>query len=97
MTDWRTLLRPQLIDLGPYEPGPSLDELRREYDLDDVARLNWNEGLFGPLPGVLGAVGRELDEAWAYPEHAYLELRERIAGETGAAPDQVLPGTASRR
>jgi histidinol-phosphate aminotransferase len=92
MTDCRSLLRPQLLDLGPYVPGPSLDALKREYGLDGVAKLNWNEGLFGPLPGVLEAVARELDETWAYPEHAYLELRERIAAETGAGPGQILPG-----
>ena len=91
MTDWASLLRPQLIDLGPYVPGASLDELKREYGLDEVAKLNWNEGLFGPLPGVLGAVAAELDEIWAYPEHAYLELREGIARETGAHPEQILP------
>jgi histidinol-phosphate aminotransferase len=92
MTDWTPLLRPQLLDLGPYEPGPSLDALKREYGLDDVAKLNWNEGLFGPLPGVLDAVARGLDETWAYPEHAYLELRERIGAETGAGSGQILPG-----
>ena len=91
MTDWASLLRPQLIDLGPYVPGASLDELKREYGLDEVAKLNWNEGLFGPLPGVLDAVAAELDETWAYPEHAYLELREGIAAETGAQPEQILP------
>jgi histidinol-phosphate aminotransferase len=91
MTDWTPLLRPQLIDLGPYVPGPSLDELKLEYGLDEVAKLNWNEGLFGPLPGVLDAVAAELDETWAYPEHAYLELREGIAGETGARAEQILP------
>ena len=91
MTDWASLLRPQLIDLGPYVPGASLDELKREYGLDEVAKLNWNEGLFGPLPGVLDAVAAELDETWAYPEHAYLELREGIARETGAQPEQILP------
>ncbi len=91
MTDWASLLRPQLIDLGPYVPGPSLDELKREYGLDEVAKLNWNEGLFGPLPGVLDAVRAELDEAWAYPEHAYIELREGIAVETGAQAGQILP------
>jgi histidinol-phosphate aminotransferase len=91
MTDWSALLRPQLIDLGPYVPGPSLDELKREYGLDEVAKLNWNEGLFGPLPGVLDAVAAELDESWAYPEHAYLELREGIAAETGAQAEQILP------
>jgi histidinol-phosphate aminotransferase len=91
MTDWAPLLRRQLIDLGPYAPGPSLDELKLEYGLDEVAKLNWNEGLFGPLPGVLDAVASELDESWAYPEHAYLELRDGIAAETGARPEQILP------
>jgi histidinol-phosphate aminotransferase len=91
MTDWAPLLRPQLIDLGPYIPGASLDELKQEYGLDEVAKLNWNEGLFGPLPGVLDAVAAELDETWAYPEHAYLQLRAGIAAETGATPEQILP------
>jgi histidinol-phosphate aminotransferase len=92
MTDWSEVLRPQLLDLGPYEPGPSLDDLKRKIGIDDVAKLNWNEGLFGPLPGVLDAVARELPETWSYPEHAYLELREGLAAETGARPDQILPG-----
>ena len=92
MTDWASLLRPQLIDLGPYVPGPSVDELKREYGLDEVAKLNWNEGLFGPLPGVLEAVAGELPESWSYPEHAYLELREGIARDIGARADQILPG-----
>jgi histidinol-phosphate aminotransferase len=92
MTDWSALLRAQLLDLGPYVPGPSLDELRRAHGVDDVAKLNWNEGLFGPLPGVLDAVAGELPESWSYPEHAYLGLREGIARDIGARADQILPG-----
>jgi histidinol-phosphate aminotransferase len=92
MTDWSVVLRAQLLDLGPYEPGPSLDELRREHGVEDLAKLNWNEGLFGPLPGVLDAVAGELPESWAYPEHAYLGLREGIARDIGARADQILPG-----
>jgi histidinol-phosphate aminotransferase len=92
MTDWSDVLRPQLLDLGPYVPGPSLDDLKRKHGIEDVAKLNWNEGLFGPLPGVLDAVAAELSETWSYPEHAYLELREALAAETGARPDQILPG-----
>jgi histidinol-phosphate aminotransferase len=92
MTDWSELLRPQLLDLGPYVPGPSLDDLKRQHGLDDVAKLNWNEGLFGPLPGVLDAVAAALPRSWTYPEHAYLELREGIAADIGAQPSQVLPG-----
>jgi histidinol-phosphate aminotransferase len=89
---WDTLVKPALRDTGPYEPGPSLDELKARHGLTDVAKLNWNEGLWGPLPGVLEAVAESLDQAWAYPEHAYGALKEAIAAETGAAPAQVLPG-----
>ena len=76
---------------GPYVPGPSLDELMTRHGLTEVAKLNWNEGLWGPLPGVLDAVAGALDQSWGYPEHAYLALREAIAAETAVAPGQVLP------
>ena len=92
MSGWEGVVRPGLRDVGAYRPGPSLDELMARHGLSEVAKLNWNEGLWGPLPGVLDAARAALDEAWAYPEHAYHSLREAIGAETGAPPDQVLPG-----
>jgi len=92
VSTWTDFVRPPLREIGPYRPGPSLDELMAEHGLDRVDKLNWNEGLWGPLPGVLDAVAGALDQTWAYPEHAYGALREAIAAETGAAPGQVLPG-----
>jgi histidinol-phosphate aminotransferase len=92
LSTWTDLVRPPLREIGPYRPGPSLDELMAAHGLERVDKLNWNEGLWGPLPGVLDAVAAALDQTWAYPEHAYGALREAIAAETGAAPDQVLPG-----
>ena len=89
---WAALVRPALRDTGPYVPGASLDELMARHGLTEVAKLNWNEGLWGPLPGVEEAVTAALGEAWAYPEHAYNALREAIAAETGAAPAEVVPG-----
>ena len=89
---WDTLLRPPLREIGAYEPGEPLDELMARHGLTTVDKLNWNEGLWGPLPGVLDAVAGALDQSWAYPEHAYNALREAIAAETGAPPAQVLPG-----
>jgi histidinol-phosphate aminotransferase len=56
-----------------------------------VDKLNWNEGLWGPLPGVEEAVTAALDQIWAYPEHAYNMLREAIAADTGVRPEQILP------
>jgi histidinol-phosphate aminotransferase len=92
MSDWTRLIRPQLLDVGPYVPGPSVDELKTSLGIDEVAKLNWNEGLFGPLPGVLDAAATELEHAWEYPEHAYLELRRAIGAEIGVPAEWILPG-----
>jgi histidinol-phosphate aminotransferase len=89
---WDALVRPPLREIGAYRPGPSLDELMERHGLAAVDKLNWNEGLWGPLPGVLDAVAAALDQSWAYPEHAYNALREAIAAEIGVPAEQVLPG-----
>jgi histidinol-phosphate aminotransferase len=91
MTDWSSLVRPSLVGLEPYRPGPSLSELRSEYGLDEIAKLNWNEDLFGPLPGALDAVKDELVNAWMYPEQAYSDLREAVAGWLELPADTIVP------
>jgi histidinol-phosphate aminotransferase len=89
---WDDLVRPPLREIGGYDPGEPLDALMARHGLASVDKLNWNEGLWGPLPGVLEAAAGALEEAWAYPEHAFNELREAIAAEAGATAAQVLPG-----
>jgi histidinol-phosphate aminotransferase len=91
MTDWSSFVRPSLVGLEPYRPGPSLSELRREHGLDEIAKLNWNEDLFGPLPGALDAVKGELANAWMYPEQAYSDLREAVAGWLELPPETIVP------
>ncbi|MGH3014340.1 MAG: histidinol-phosphate transaminase, partial [Gaiellaceae bacterium] len=82
-TDWSRLVRPSLLGLEPYRPGASLEELRAAYGLDEIVKLNWNEGLQGPFPGVAEAVHEELARIWIYPEQAYSDLRESVAGWIG--------------
>jgi histidinol-phosphate aminotransferase len=92
VTDWAALVRPSLHGLDPYRPGPSLAELKERYGLGEIAKLNWNEGLQGPFPGVPEAVNAELDRAWMYPEHAYTDFREAAAGWLGTRPELIVPG-----
>ncbi len=92
MTDWTALVRPSLIGVEPYRPGPSVDELKERYGLAELAKLNWNEGLLGPFPGVREAVVEELERAWMYPEHAYTSFREAIAASLGIRPESIVPG-----
>jgi histidinol-phosphate aminotransferase len=92
MTAWTDILRPSVIDVGAYRPGVSGDEIRARFGLGDVARLNWNENLFGALPGVLEEVAAQLDATWTYPEDSYHEFRHAVAAWAGADPDGVIPG-----
>jgi histidinol-phosphate aminotransferase len=90
--DWAKLVREPLRDLGPYVPGANASEVEAKYGIAHLERLNWNEGLFGPLPGVLEATAERLQESWKYPEQAYEELRDSVAGWLGVPREQVLPG-----
>jgi histidinol-phosphate aminotransferase len=91
VTDWSQIVRPSLDGLEPYRPGASLEELKEAYGLDEIVKLNWNEGLEGPFPGVEEAVAAEVERAWIYPADAYLDLRERVAGWIGTTPDRIVP------
>jgi histidinol-phosphate aminotransferase len=92
VTAWERLLRPSAVEVGAYRPGVSGEEVMARFGLREVVRLNWNENLFGPLPGVLDEVAATLDQVWSYPEDSYEEFREAIAGWTGADAGQVIPG-----
>jgi histidinol-phosphate aminotransferase len=91
VTDWASLVRPSLRGLEAYHPGPSVDELRRRYGVDEVVRLNRNEDLFEPFPEWREAVAAELDNVWMYPEETYSEFREAVAAWIGTTPERIVP------
>jgi histidinol-phosphate/aromatic aminotransferase/cobyric acid decarboxylase-like protein len=68
VTAYDRLLRPSVVGAGPYVPGVSAAEVKARYGRDDMIRLNWNENLFGPLPGVVEETAAVLESVWAYPE-----------------------------
>jgi histidinol-phosphate aminotransferase len=90
--DYARLLRRSVAGAGAYVPGASAQETKARLGREDLVRLNWNENLFGPLPGVTEETAAALDSAWAYPEEAYEEFRDAVAGWVGARPDEVIPG-----
>lgn len=89
--DWSRLVKPSLLGVTPYYPGESLSKLEARYGLDEIVKLNWNEGLFGPMPGALEAAQAELRDAWMYPEQSYTELREALARWLGVSPREIVP------
>ncbi|HEU0192616.1 MAG TPA: aminotransferase class I/II-fold pyridoxal phosphate-dependent enzyme [Gaiellales bacterium] len=92
MTDWERLARPALRGLARYDPGPSRDELQAQHGLAELEPLNWNEDLFGAPQEALDAAADELGRASLYPERAFADFRDAVAGWLGLPAASVVPG-----
>ncbi len=91
MTDWDRLARPSLRGLERYDPGETRDELKERHGLAELEPLNWNEDLFGPPQEALDAAAAELNRAPLYPERAFADFRDAVAGWLGVPSAMVIP------
>jgi histidinol-phosphate aminotransferase len=82
-------LNPVLEKLSPYHAGPPLADIRRRYQLDQIAQLSANEVPWGPFPEVVEALKAALDGLNRYPDGACNELRKLLA-ERLRVPSQCL-------
>ncbi len=75
-----TLVPPYIAKLTPYEPGRSIEEVKRAYGLTRVVKLASNENPLGPSPRAIEAIRSHLSGVNRYPSGG-LVLRERLAEE----------------
>ncbi len=95
MTDWSKLVVPALDDLEQFALGQTIAEVKELYGLDEVVKLSWNESLFPPLPGVIDAIQRELENLWMYSEQPYVDFRREAAAYAGTSPTRIVPSHGS--
>ena len=63
----------------PYVPGKTIDEVKKEYGLDEVIKLGSNENPYGPFDNAKEAMIKEIDQIFMYPDHEYEKLKEVLA------------------
>ncbi len=61
-----------------------------------LVRLNRNEDLFPPFPGMREAVTAELPRVWMYPEESYDQFRVAVAHRLGTTADRIVPAHGSQ-
>ena len=89
-------MKSSLRGLRPYEPGLSVEALRRKIGGElPIVKLGSNEGPWGPLPGAVRAIADHVGGLNRYPDGAFFELRERIARMVGASREQVVLGNGA--
>ncbi|MEP7052304.1 MAG: histidinol-phosphate transaminase [Pseudomonadota bacterium] len=89
------LVSPSIESLLPYEGGKPVEELAREFGINNAIKLASNENPLGPSPKALEAARAILGQVHRYPDAAAFRLRERIAAEHGIPMEHVIQGNGS--
>jgi histidinol-phosphate aminotransferase len=88
------LVPPYIAGLSPYEPGRSIEEVKRSYGLAKVVKLASNENPLGPSPRAIEAIRSHLHGVNRYPSGG-LELRQRLAQEFDVKVANVIVDAGS--
>ena len=81
--------------MKPYAPGKPIEEVQREYGLEDVIKLASNENPLGPSPKAVAAVERALSGVNLYPDAQSYYLRKALAKHWGVEMEQVTVGNGA--
>lgn len=92
-----THIEPQhgLDAIEPYVPGKPIEEVQREYNLEDVIKLASNENPLGTSPRAMAALREALPRLNFYPDGQSYYLRHAIAHHLGVEPEQVTAGNGA--
>jgi histidinol-phosphate aminotransferase len=81
--------------LTPYQPGKPIEELEREYGIQDAIKLASNENPLGPSPAALEAAQRVLRESARYPDGNGFFLKAALSHQLGVDAAQITLGNGS--
>ncbi|VGO13229.1 Putative phenylalanine aminotransferase [Pontiella desulfatans] len=87
-----------ISDLRVYEPGKPIEEVARELGFDDIAeivKVASNENELGPSPMAIEAMQEAIPEMHRYPDGGAFYLKQKLAGNLGVAPENLLFGCGS--
>ncbi|RXZ76853.1 histidinol-phosphate transaminase [Paenibacillaceae bacterium] len=84
-----------IMHLPVYQPGKSLDAVKKELGLEEVVKLASNENPFGCSEEAKAAIVNELSNTSIYPDGGSVELTEALAAHLGVEKDQLIFGAGS--
>ncbi|WP_442594531.1 histidinol-phosphate transaminase [Neobacillus sp. D3-1R] len=88
-------IKEQLLSLKPYQPGKSIDEVKKQYGLSNIIKLASNENPFGCSPAVMDSI-KSMEKPYAlYPDGYATNLRTTLANYLRVSPEQLLFGNGS--
>lgn len=87
--------REEIKDILAYEPGKPIEDVKREYGIDNVIKLASNENPFGCSPKAKEAIKKAVENLAVYPDGNSTILRETISKKFNIPFECVLPSCGS--
>ncbi|MBU0987727.1 MAG: histidinol-phosphate transaminase [Proteobacteria bacterium] len=84
-----------ILSIKPYIPGKPLEELEREYGIDDSIKLASNENPIGPSPMAVAAIKESTKKLNRYPDGSGHDLIRKISNHIGFSPQHIVLGNGS--
>ena len=81
--------------LKPYEPGKTIEEIKREYNLENIVKLASNENSFGTSPKAVEAIKNYAEKAYLYADGSCFKLKEKISKKLNISFEQLIIGNGS--
>lgn len=78
-----------------YIPGKTIEEIKKEYNLEKVYKLASNENLYGPNPKVLEEICNSLDDVKYYPDGGCSEIRQKLCKKYNVGIDSIIMGNGT--
>ncbi len=85
----------QIKKLIPYVPGKPIEELEREYGIEDSVKIASNENPSGPSRLAMEAVEKTVSNLHRYPDGDCFYLKKKIASFLGVKVENLTIGNGS--
>ncbi|EKN69600.1 histidinol-phosphate aminotransferase [Neobacillus bataviensis LMG 21833] len=85
----------QLLSLTPYQPGKSIEAVKKQFNLDKIVKLASNENPFGCSQEVLAALESYQTSLAIYPDGYATHLRETLSVFLQVEKDEIILGNGS--
>ena len=86
---------PDIAGITPYPPGKPMEELEREWGIQNSIKLASNENPLGPSRKAMAAIRAGLKKLQRYPDGAGYYLKEALAEKWKVPSAQVMIGNGS--
>lgn len=93
----KNLFRKELDALRPYVPGKPIEEVQKEYGIDQIEKLASNENPLGPSPKAVEAVKKAAEHINIYPDAYAMKLKEEIAKRTNLSHENIITGNGGEQ